>query len=231
MKKYKELLSELPSKTVVVTFGQFNPPNVGHELLVKVVRKLAKQRKADHNVFVSSIQDKKNPLEISKKIQYLETLFPSTKFIQRELGDAVVSLKKYKHIVVVSPAEDMEGYKKMFKKNKIDAEFVQAGTKCPDSDDRLVKLATKGEYQSFKSALPTTARELDGKRLMNDVRIGLDLEPIKEQLNLVKDELREQYFVAKSLMKVTSLKAITKFIELSSEGLIICSYNLKKVQR
>ena len=29
---------------------------------------------------------------------------------------------------------------------------------------------------------------------MNDIRIGLNLEPIKEQINLVKDDLREQYF-------------------------------------
>jgi hypothetical protein len=194
MKKYRELLSELPSKTVVVTFGQFNPPSVGHELLVKVVRKLAKQRKADHSVFVSSVQDKKNPLEVSKKIQYLETLFPNTKFVQRELGDAIHSLKRYKNVVVVSPAESVEDYKKMFKRNNIGAEFVQAGAKCPDSDDKLIKLATKGEYQSFKTALPTSARELDAKRLMNDVRNGIGLESIKEQINLVKDELREQYF-------------------------------------
>lgn len=194
MKKYKDLLRELPSKTVVVTFGQFNPPSVGHELLVKVVRKLASQRKADHNVFVSSVQDKKNPLEISKKIQYLETLFPSTKFIHRELTEAVNSLKKYKSVTVVTPTECLDDYKKVFKKAGIEAEYVQAGAKCPDSDDKLVKLATKGEYQSFRTSLPTSSREMDAKRLMNDVRVGLDLEPIKEQINLVKDELREQYF-------------------------------------
>lgn len=194
MKKYKDLLRELPSKTVVVTFGQFNPPSVGHELLVKVVRKLASQRKADHIVFVSSVQDKKNPLEVSKKIQYLEALFPSTKFIQREQLEAVNSLKKYKNVIVVTPTECLDDYKKIFKKAKIEPEFVQAGAKCPDSDDKLVKLATKGEYQSFRTALPTSSREMDAKRLMNDVRIGLDLEPIKEQINLVKDDLREQYF-------------------------------------
>jgi hypothetical protein len=194
MKKYKDLLRELPSKTVVVTFGQFNPPSVGHELLVKVVRKLASQRKADHIVFVSSVQDKKNPLEVSKKIQYLEALFPSTKFIQREQLEAVNSLKKYKNVIVVTPTECLDDYKKLFKKVKIEPEFVQAGAKCPDSDDKLVKLATKGEYHSFRTALPTSSREMDAKRLMNDVRIGLDLEPIKEQINLVKDELREQYF-------------------------------------
>ena len=234
MKKYKELLSELPSKTVVVTFGQFNPPSVGHELLVKVVRKLGTQRKADHKVFVSSVQDKKNPLEISKKIQYLETLFPSTKFIQRELVDAVASLKKYKQVVVVAAADAMVDYKKLFKKVGIDAEFVQAGTKCPDSDDKLVKLAAKGEYQSFKTALPTTARELDGKRLMNDVRIGLDLEPIKEQINLVKDELREQYFRGEIFNEgdiVESNDTVYKIVKRGSNHLLLQNEQGLKVSK
>lgn len=234
MKKYKELLSELPSKTVVVTFGQFNPPSVGHELLIKVVRKLATQRKADHKVFVSSVQDKKNPLEISKKIQYLEALFPSTTFTQRESVDAINSLNKYKNVIVVAAGEAMDDYKKLFKKNMIDAEFVQAGTKCPDSDDRLVKLATKGEYQSFKTALPTTARELDGKRLMNDVRIGLDLEPIKEQINLVKDELREQYFRGEIFNEgdiVESDNQVYRIIKRGSNHLLLQSEEGLKVSK
>jgi hypothetical protein len=55
-------------------------------------------------------------------------------------------------------------------------------------------LATKGLYEEFKKKLPSNIRELDGRRLMNDVRIGLGLEPVKENLILVKDKLREQYF-------------------------------------
>ena len=102
MKNYKDLLSELPSKTVVFTCGRFNPPNLGHELYVKVVRKLANQRKADHFVFVSSANDaKKNPLDISKKMQYLGNLFPNTRFVQKEI-DAIGSiLKKYKNVIQI----------------------------------------------------------------------------------------------------------------------------------
>jgi uncharacterized protein YnzC (UPF0291/DUF896 family) len=196
MKNYKELLNELPSKTVVFTCGRFNPPNVGHELTIKVVRKLARQRKADHFIFVSSIQDaKKNPLEIGKKLQYLGSLFPNTRFIQKELEQLGSVLKKYKHVTMVVAADSMDYYKKLLKKIGItDVEFVKAGSNCPDEDDKLIKLASKGEYLQFKSSLPTTVRDLDGKRLMNDIRIGLELEPIKEQINLVKDDLREKYF-------------------------------------
>jgi hypothetical protein len=226
MKNYKDLLSELPSKSVVFTCGRFNPPNVGHELEIKVVRKLASQRKADHFIFVSSVQDaKKNPLEISKKLQYLGVLFPNTKFVQKEI-DAIGSiLNKYKKVTLVSSADSVDYYKKALKKIGItDVEVVKAGDTCPDEDDKLIKLASKGEYSSFKGSLPTTVRELDGKRLMNDIRIGLNLEPIKEQINLVKDDLREQYFRGELFNEgdiVESDNTVYKIIKRGSNHLLL----------
>jgi hypothetical protein len=160
-----------------------------------VVRKLATQRKADHIVFVSSKQDKKNPLEQSKKIQYLELMFPNTKFISAtDDVDCIGSLHKYKNVVMVTTADSVNAYKKLLGRGNFErTEVVPAGNVCPDSDDKIVK-AAKSNYAAFKACLPSSVRELDAKRLMNDVRIGLDLEPIKEQINLVKDDLREQYF-------------------------------------
>ncbi len=236
MKNYKELLSELPSKTVVFTCGRFNPPNVGHELIIKVVRKLASQRKADHFIFVSSIQDaKKNPLEISKKLQYLGNLFPNTKFIQKEIESAGSILKKYKSVTMVVTSDSEEYYKKLLKKIGLtNVEFVKAGSRCPDEDDKLIKLATKGEQHQFKMNLPTTARDLDGKRLMNDIRIGLNLEPIKEQINLVKDDLREQYFRGEIFNEgdiVESDNTVYKIIKRGSNHLLLQNESGLKVSK
>ena len=236
MKNYKELLSELPSKTVVFTCGKFNPPNVGHELEIKVVRKLASQRKADHFIFVSSIQDaKKNPLEISKKMQYLGNLFPNTKFVHKEIDAIGTILKKYKSVTLVTPADSVEYYKKALKKVGItDVEIVKAGDTCPDEDDKLVKLASKGDYTSFKNSLPTTVRDLDGKRLMNDIRIGMNLEPIKEQINLVKDDLREQYFRGELFNEgdiVESDNTVYKIIKRGSNHLLLQNESGLKVSK
>ena len=63
-------------------------------------------------------------------------------------------------------------------------------TEDPDSDKTKMKqAATKGIYENFKKKLPSTIRELDGRRLMNDMRAGLGLEAVKEQIVLVKDTL------------------------------------------
>jgi hypothetical protein len=42
--------------------------------------------------------------------------------------------------------------------------------------------------------LPSTMRDIDGRRLMNDIRMGLGMQAVREQVVFKKDELREQYF-------------------------------------
>ena len=97
-------------------------------------------------------------------------------------------LFRSRNIIVVTSADKVQSLK------KYKVESVIVGDKDPDAEDSVRSFAAKGLYEEFKKNLPTSIRELDSKRLMNDIRIGSGLEPIKEQINLVKDELREQYF-------------------------------------
>lgn len=192
MKDYKQLLRELPSKTVVLACGRFNPPTLGHELLVKTVKKLAEQKGADHVIYASNLSDaKKNPLLVEKKLQYLDLVFPKTNFVESSdgIGDQIKKLREsYKNIIIVTSSDKVSSFK------KYRVETISIGDKDPDGEDSTRSLAAKGLYEEFKKGLPTSIRELDSRRLMNDIRIGSGLEPIKEQINLVKDDLREQYF-------------------------------------
>lgn len=214
MKNYRQLIKELPSKTVVFAFGRFNPPTIGHELLVRAVRKLAQQRKADHVIYASASHDaKKNPLDVTKKVGYLRLMFPNTNFQaaggdERTFIEAARALnKRYKNIIMIAGSDRVPAFKKLLndyngKDFKFDTiEVVSAGERDPDADDatgmsasKMRALAQKGDYLQFKRGLPTTIRDIDGRRLMNDIRQGMGLEVVKEQLKLVKDELREQYF-------------------------------------
>ena len=51
MKHYKNLLMEMPNKTIVFAFGRFSPPTTGHGLLVNVVKKIATENHADHIIY------------------------------------------------------------------------------------------------------------------------------------------------------------------------------------
>lgn len=214
MKKYSQFLKELPSKTVVFAFGRFNPPTTGHELLVKAVKKLAASNKAEHAIYASKTQDaKKNPLTVEKKVHYLNLMFPNTHFVaanpqERTFIEAVKSLNKtYKKLIMVAGSDRVPEYEKILTKyngkefNYDTIQVISAGERDPDADDatgmsasKMRSVAAKGDYAQFKQGLPSTMREIDGRRLMNDVRTGMGLETIKEQINLVKDDLREQYF-------------------------------------
>lgn len=214
MKNYKQLIKELPSKSVVFAFGRFNPPTIGHELLVKAVKKLASAQGADHAIYASRSNDaKKNPLAVDKKVHYLNLMFPHTHFVAADANvrtfiEAAKELnKKYKNITMVAGSDRISEYEKILNKyNGTEFHFdtvqvISAGERDPDADDasgmsasKMRALAAKGDYASFKGGLPSSLRDIDGRRLMNDIRVGMGHPPLKEQVSLVKNELREKYF-------------------------------------
>lgn len=191
MKDYKQLLKELPSNTIVCALGEFNPPTVGHELLVKTVKVLAEQKGSDHVIYTSP--SKNDLIQEEKKEHYLKLMFPTTKFKslnESKFASVLQELnKKYKNVIVVAGADQLSELK------KLDVKVICINEKNPDANyTKMKQNATKGLYEEFKKKLPSSIRDIDGKRLMNDMRVNLGLDPIKEQLVLVKDKLREQYF-------------------------------------
>lgn len=193
MKDYKQFLKQLPNNTFVCALGEFNPPTTAHELLVKTVQVVAEQRSADHAIYTS-------PSELiseEKKSNFLQLMFPKTKF--QSLGESFFSAQvkqlseRYRKVVIIAGADQFAEFKKL--KECANVEIISIGDKDPDADHpKMKQYATKGVYEDFKKLLPSTIRDIDGRRLMNEMRSGMNLEPIKEQLVFVKDRLREKYF-------------------------------------
>lgn len=217
MKKYKQLIKELPSKKVVFAFGRFQPPTTGHELLVNAVKKIASAQKADHIIFASRTQDKKsNPLPVDRKVYYLKRMFPKTNFIAanaevRTFMEAAKMLsKKYKNLVMIAGSDRVPEYKKLLDKYNGDVfhfdtvEVVSAGERDPDADTasgmsgtKMREAAKKGDFALFKKGLPHALTELDGKRLMNEIRVGMGMDSIKEEIKFDIADIREQYYSGK----------------------------------
>ena len=214
MKQFRQLIKELPSKKVVFAFGRFQPPTTGHELLVNAVKKIAKAQKADHIIFASRTHDKKsNPLPVDRKVYYLKRMFPQTNFVAaneeiRTFMEAAKALsKKYKNLVMIAGSDRVPEYKKLLEKYNGDVftfdtiEVVSAGERDPDADTasgmsgtKMREAAKKNDFFSFKKGLPHTLTELDGKRLMNEIRQGMGMDVVKEHVKFETDELREKYF-------------------------------------
>lgn len=215
MKKYKQLVSELPSKKIVFAFGRFQPPTIGHELLVKKVKQVSGS--ADHVIYASKTQDKKkNPLPVDRKIYYLQRMFPSTNFKaanekERTFLEVAAELnKKYKNIVMVAGSDRIAAYRKLLNDyngkdfNFDTIEVVSAGERDPDSDTasgmsgtKMREAAKKGDLNSFKRGLPHTITDHDARRLMNEIRDGHGLAKIKEAIKYEVSDLRERYVAGK----------------------------------
>ena len=181
-------------KHIVTTFGRVNPPTIGHQKLFDKVKNLAASQGAEHDIRVSHSQDsKKNPLTVDKKVKYLNLMFRNTQFAAanehvRTFIEAAKELnKRYKNIVMVAGSDRVPEFKRLLntyngKEFNFDTiEVISAGERDPDADDasgmsasKMRALAVKGNYSEFKKGLPSTVRDIDGKRLMRseERRVG-----------------------------------------------------------
>lgn len=204
MKAYSQFLRELPSKKVVFAFGAFQPPTISHELLVKTVDNLATEQRAAKAIYATINEDvKKNPIPIQRKTYYLKRMFPeATIKTAQSLIEVAKSLnEKYKNIVMVAPSDRVAEYQKLLEKhNGNDYTFdsimvVSSGQLDPDADTSKIREAVKkGDFELFKESMPQNFTTVDTKRLMNEMRLGMGLELIKDQVKLATDWLRESYY-------------------------------------
>jgi len=214
MKNFKQLVRELPSNKVVCAFGQFQPPTAGHELLVKAVQQIAGST-ADHVIYASANEDKKlNPLPADRKVYFLKRMFSEGNF-QSTKVESIVEVafelnKKYKHITVVASSDKVAAYEEELKEHNgklytFDSiKVVSCGDIDPDNNTvsaisgvKMCESAKTGNFTQFKKGVPHTLTELDSRRLMNDVRKGMGLEPIRETVLFERSKIREQFVAGK----------------------------------
>jgi len=180
MKNFRQLVKELPSSTVVVTTGSFNPPTAKHELQFKLVEKLVDKHNAAHIIYI-----KEEGLPTSRKTHFLNLMFKNFNYVplNGSLNEEVTKLKaRYKTVIVVGDSI----------KGKL-AESVQV-IPFDDIDAKIKGMVTKGDYTSFKTHMPSAMRDIDAKRLFNEMRQSYGLEFLKEDVKFSIDALREKYF-------------------------------------
>ena len=195
-------LVESNSGTMVFAFGRFNPPTIGHELLVNTVQKVAGSHKAAYAIYVSRTQDKKkNPLPLDSKLHYLKQMFPGVHFVGasdevRTFMEAAKSFDgKFKNLIMVAGGDRVPVFEEtLLKYNHIEYHFdsiqvVSAGARDPDADDasgasgtKMREYAVNNDLQSFLSQLPRTIDEHTAQQMMNEIRtaMGVKTEPMAE---------------------------------------------------
>ena len=188
-------------RSVVFTFGRFNPPTTGNMKLIEKIVKVAKQNSADYRIFLSRSQDsKKNPLKLKDKVKYLKLSAPKYKSAIRSeevinVFDILVNLHEagYEKVIMVVGSDRVSEFKNILNKyNKRAArhgfyefkeiEVVSAGERDPDADDvsgmsasKLRALASENNFEEFKLGVSPNLSDRDAKGLFDALRSGMQI--------------------------------------------------------
>src|SRR4051812_8518293 len=85
MKSFSQFLTAQKESHVVLTFGRFQPPTLGHWKLVQKVHEVADYYHAPHHIVLSHTHGgNKNPLDPETKLKYTKLFFPESNI---ELSD------------------------------------------------------------------------------------------------------------------------------------------------
>jgi phosphopantetheine adenylyltransferase len=210
-------------KKVVFAWGRFNPPTIGHGVVMKRVAKEAKARSADYAIFASKSNDpKKNPLTFRTKVKFLRQSFPKhSKNINgsptiRTIVDVMKFLeKKYTEVSLVVGSDRAADLKKLlnhYNGREYDfenIEIISAGERDPDAEDvsgmsasKMRKAAAEGDYTSFRRGSPIK----NPRALYNAIRNGMKI-------------TEEFYMMMEGIHAVNSIKG-SKFNRLLRFGLV-----------
>lgn len=224
--RFSQFLVE-EEKTAFFTMGRFNPPTMGHGMLLDKVSKAA--GKNPYKIFVSQSNDtKKNPLGYKDKIKFVRKMFPKhARSVMMDTSvktpiDAAVKLynEGYKSVVMMADADRTREYEILLNRyngkearhgfyNFKSMKFVSVGGRDPNakgvegvSATKQRNAAKENDFTTFAQGLPKNVSNKDAKELFNAVRKGMGLKEQNEfkrhvQLNSVS-ETREA-FVSGSL--------------------------------
>jgi len=222
----KQVIDEQRRSVVVFTFGRFQPPTSGHELLVNKTIKEARKRKGEHRIYTSRTSNKKSPLLLKDKLYYMKRFFPKANIIDDPNASSAfdvcqkLSDEGYKNVVMVVGSDRVREFRDGIGKyigpdgyNFDSFEVVSAGERDPEAEGVAGMSASKmraavsdNDFQLFKSGLPSKATDRDAEKLFNVLQkiIG-----IKESVELDEAISRSQL---KTIAKDKEVKSLLKAI-------------------
>ena len=195
----ESLLNEVSTgKTVVFTFGRFQPPTSGHQKLVDALAKVASSEGATAFMYPSRTNDvKRNPLPVKLKIKWMQKFFGDSVKVVDDGGvstmfDALTKFQQEgaKKVIMVIGGDRVAEMKKAIepytkgKNKKYSFEFsvASAGERDPDAEgvvgmsaSKMREAASKNDLDSFRTGMPTTASKTDAREMFDDLRSAMGL--------------------------------------------------------
>lgn len=169
---WKALQEAQHSDSLVMTFGRFNPPTIGHKWLFQQMLNIATRERAEAFVFTSHSQDKKkNPLTYVEKCELVSKLLPRGVRLVRtnarnmiEIVKEIAGYNRFRKLIVVVGDDRLESFswidksKEEFGLTKV--ELKSAGARSGASNVQnasataLRNAAKAGDMEAFMNYSP-----------------------------------------------------------------------------
>lgn len=166
--------SQINKKSIVISVLNSDVPSLKEELILRTASNLAKSKGVQHLSLVVKSQIFESEVvkdylhKFSDSIHYFSSL-KEVKTIYESFDSKVVCSEEESHIFYDPFIITLKDYP-------------------------LLESAISGDFETFKKYSFNDLREIDCRILFNTVRKEQGLNEIKEQINIYKDSIREQYF-------------------------------------
>lgn len=193
---FKQFFTEaVKGKTAVFSYGRYNPPTTGHQLLIDKLIATAKEKQADAFLIPThTIDKKKNPLSVDEKINILRQMSPGVTVLEtgKTLVDALKDLQSrgYTTVYQVAGSDRIPEFTHIRdtynnKPNKAGEipfafqayEIVSSGDRDPDSEgvegmsaSKLRGFALNNDYNSFKEGMSPAVDDNTKKATFDAIR-------------------------------------------------------------
>ena len=210
------------SSGVVIVFGRFNPPTVGHQKLLQSASAEANKQGYDLKIYPSRTQDaKKNPLDPGVKIHFMKKMFPDFEeniindSDTKTIFDALISAygDQYANVTIVVGQDRLSEFQGLAQKyngsdlyNFNEIIVVSGGARDPDAEDvtgmsasKLRSFASEDNFESFAKGLPETLKNMEKREIYNAVRSAMGIKGNKGK----GEEVTELWQIAPKLDQET----------------------------
>lgn len=193
---FKQFFTEaVNGKTAVFSYGRYNPPTTGHQLLIDKLINTAKEKGADAFLIPThTVDKKKNPLTVDEKINILKQMSSGVTVLNtgKTLVDALKDLQSrgYTTIYQVAGSDRIPEFTHIRdtynnKPNKAGEipfaferyEIVSSGDRDPDSEgiegmsaSKLREFALNNDYKSFQAGMSPSVSDVAKKATFNSIR-------------------------------------------------------------
>jgi hypothetical protein len=224
MKSFRQLYRESVKKSIVFTFGRFQPPTIGHELLLDKVAAVAKESGSVYRIYAShSVDPVKNPLQYKDKINFMRKMFPKhgrgivssdaktvlevmANLTSEGFTDATLVVGSDRVPEFTKLLTKYNGFKSGHGEYKFDTiKVVSAGDRDPDADgvegmsaSKMREAVKNNDYPAFVQGLPSHFVN-QGKSLFLALKGAMNIREAVVSLSV--DEIRQKY-IAGTIFKI-----------------------------